>query len=154
VGWNSDQRKAGLIHVMDAYVVGAVPPYSAMLGGKLVASLVGSAEVGQAFARRYGEKQGIISQQHKAARLVMVTVTSALGRSSLYNRLKLQAAQGGQRRTLVELVHVGSTQGYGHFHLAESHFRRLRQLVRLEHHEYADAHQYGQGPNWRIRLSR
>jgi len=31
-----------LVNVMDAYVLGAVPPYNMLLGGKLVASLVRS----------------------------------------------------------------------------------------------------------------
>ena len=74
---------------MDAYVVGAVPPYADLLGGKLVASLIASEEVGNKFQERYAGSQGLISGQHKQARLTLVTVTSALGRSSMYNRLKL-----------------------------------------------------------------
>lgn len=156
IGWNAEQRRAGLVHVLDAYVVGAVPPYSYLLGGKLVASLIGSAEVGEAFARRYAERPGQISNQRKAARLVLVTVTSALGRSSLYNRLRLLSRPegDGQRRILLELIHVGWTQGYGHFHLSEPLFRRLRRLVKARGHDYADGYKYGDGPNWRIRLAR
>lgn len=156
IGWRVDQRRSGLVHVMDAYVVGAVPPYSQLLGGKLVAALMGSAEVGQMFSRRYAETQGIISGQRKAARLALITVTSALGRSSLYNRLRLlsQRDPAGQRRTLVELIRIGSTEGYGHFHLSESLFRRLRRVAQQAGLEYADRHEYGEGPNWRIRLSR
>jgi hypothetical protein len=156
IGWTVDQRRAGLVHVMDAYVVGAVPPYSFLLGGKLVAALIASAEVNEAFARRYSGTQGIISGQRKGARLVLVTVTSALGRSSLYNRLRLMSPPqwGGQPRMLAHLIKVGETQGYGHFHLSEELFRRLRQLLQARGHPYANGHQYGQGPNWRIRVSR
>ncbi len=156
IGWDVERRRAGLVHVMDAYVVGAVPPYSDLLGGKLVASLIGSAEVGEAFARRYAETPGQISKQQKAARLVLVTVSSALGRSSLYNRLRLLSRpdEDGRRRLLLELTRVGSTLGYGHFHLSESIFRGLRRLVKARGHEYADGYQYGDGPNWRIRLAR
>lgn len=156
IGWDVEQRRAGLVHVMDAYVVGAVPPYSYLLGGKLVASLIGSAEVGEAFARRYGQMPGHISKQRKGARLVLVTVTSALGRSSLYNRLRLlsRPSQAGHRRVLVELIRVGSTEGYGHFHLSESLFHALRLAVKAKGHQYADAYQYGDGPNWRIRVAR
>ncbi|MDE2778188.1 MAG: DUF4338 domain-containing protein [Chloroflexota bacterium] len=154
IGWNEQQRRAALVHCMDAYVVGAVPPYSYLLGGKLVASLIGSAEVGEAFARRYAATKGQISKSHKAARLVLVTVTSALGRSSLYNRLKLIEQGVENPRLLVELIRVGATVGFGHFHLSESLFTQLREVVKANGHEYADAHQYGDGPNWRIRLSR
>ena len=62
---------------MDAYVVGAVPPYNEILGGKLVASLIGSAEVSQAFSQKYGNVTGIISGQNKSAKLVLVTITSS-----------------------------------------------------------------------------
>jgi hypothetical protein len=89
IGWDVNDRRARLVNVMDAYVVGAVPPYSQLLGGKLVASLVASREVSDTFSARYNRTRGIISGQAKAARLVLVTVTSALGRSSLYNRLRL-----------------------------------------------------------------
>ncbi len=156
IGWDVEQRRSGLVHVMDAYVVGAVPPYSQLLGGKLVASLIGSAEVSDAFARRYSETQGIISGKQKSAKLALVTVTSALGRSSLYNRLRLTVPPGDRVPTnvLVELIHIGQTQGYGHFQLSEPLFRRLRQLVVARGHEYGNGHKYGKGPNWRLRVSR
>lgn len=156
IGWNVNQRRAGLVHVMDAYVLGSVPPYSYLLGGKLVASLIGSAEVNEAFAQKYAEKAGIISERQKSARLTLVTVTSALGRSSLYNRLRLVVADGDlrRRRILVELNRIGWTEGYGHFHLSDAHFRRLRDLLSRQGHHYANGHAFGQGPNWRIRLSR
>jgi hypothetical protein len=141
---------------MDAYVVGAVPPYSDLLGGKLVVSLMGSAEVCRAFQAKYERSRGVISGEKKGARLVLVTVTSALGRSSLYNRLKLVAplSSNGRPKTLVDLVHLGSTKGYGHFQLSEELFRRLRELLAAEDHPYANGHVYGEGPNWRMRLIR
>lgn len=156
IGWDVEQRRTGLVHMMDAHVVGAVPPYSSILGGKLVASLIGSREVSEGFAKRYSEAEGIISKRQKAARLVLVSVTSALGRSSLYNRLRLteQGAERRTRRTLVELVRIGATEGYGHFQLSDRLFHRLRDIVLRRGHAYANAHQFGQGPNWRIRVSR
>ena len=42
IGWTHEDRRDRLVHVMDAYVVGAVPPYSQLIGGKLVAALMGS----------------------------------------------------------------------------------------------------------------
>lgn len=136
---------------MDAYVVGAVPPYNQLLGGKLVAALIGSEEVSRAFSERYGQSTGIISQQQKAARLALVTITSALGRSSLYNRLRLRDSQGN---LLVNLERIGETRGYGHFQLSNSLFERIRQLLADENHPYANGHQFGQGPNWRFRVLR
>jgi len=34
IGWDSNAKAARLYHVMDAYVLGAVPPYSRLLGGE------------------------------------------------------------------------------------------------------------------------
>lgn len=151
IGWNLEDRRERLVHLMDAYVVGAVPPYNQILGGKLIASLIGSEEVSHAFSQKYGTAKGIISGQNKAARLLLVTITSALGRSSLYNRLKLRDAQGNP---LVELTQIGETRGYGHFQLSNELFERIRQLLIDENHPYANGHQFGQGPNWRFRVLR
>jgi len=153
IGWNANDRRARLVNVMDAYVVGAVPPYSQLLGGKLVASLIGSAEVNQAFSARYKQTCGIISGEAKAAQLVLVTVTSALGRSSLYNRLKLTNPVKPDQY-LAYLQQIGETRGYGHFHLSNSIFERMRHLLAMEDHKYANSHQFGQGPNWRWRVIR
>ena len=151
IGWSSDDRRERLVHLMDAYVVGAVPPYNQILGGKLIASLIGSGGVSEAFLQKYGSSTGIISGEKKRARLALVTVTSALGRSSLYNRLKLHDGAGN---TLVELVRLGETKGYGHFQLSDELFERIRRLLISENHPYADGYRFGQGPNWRFRVLR
>ena len=150
IGWNVNDRRARLVNVMDAYVLGAVPPYNQLLGGKLIASLIGSREVSQLFSDRYGSSQGIISNEKKSARLVLVTVTSALGRSSLYNRLTLVQ----NTRTLVQYQHIGETQGFGHFQISDSLFERIRFMLALENHPYASGNRFGEGPNWRLRVTR
>jgi len=146
IGWNVEQRAERLVNVMDGYVIGAVPPYSFLLGGKLVASLVGSREVSDAFQEKYIARTGIISGESKRAKLVLVTVTSALGRSSIYNRLKLAG--------LVEFKRIGWTQGWGHFQIPDDIFGDMRRLLELHGHPYANGHGYGKGPNWRIRTIR
>jgi hypothetical protein len=155
VGWTVRQRERHLVHLMDAFILGAVPPYAQLLGGKVIASLIGSAEIGRAFDVKYSGTTGIISQIEKKARLVMVTVTSALGRSSLYNRLVLHTEPFDPKsRVLVRLDRIGSTTGYGHFQLSDELFARLRRVLREGNHPYAGGHQYGQGPNWRMRVIR
>ena len=146
IGWTTDDRRQRLVNVMDAHVVGAVPPYSHLLGGKVVASLMTSQEVYDLFAAKYGESQGIISGKHKHAQLALVTVTSALGRSSLYNRLKLPG--------MMEFCRVGMTEGWGHFQVPDKLFLEMRRLLELEKHPYASNYHFGQGPNWRIRVIR
>lgn len=89
IKWDVKGRGQRLVNVMDAYVLGAVPPYNALLGGKLVACLIRSREIYHDFTRAYGQTRGIISKKRKNARLLAVTTSSSMGRSSVYNRLKL-----------------------------------------------------------------
>lgn len=103
-------RKLEMVNcTMDAYAVGALPPYSYLLAGKLCAGLVASDPVRQAYWRQYAgkttEMQGTKIRQPLAA----VTTTSAFGRSSMYNRLK------HRDRMLAESI--GYTLGYGTLHL-------------------------------------
>ena len=146
VGWTSEDRRHRLTSVMDAYVVGAVPPYAQLIGGKLIAALAASREIGDLFAERYRGKTGIIRGVAQNPELVLVTTTSALGRSSLYNRLKLDG--------LVDFRRLGQTEGYGHFHIPDHIFNDMRTYLELIDHGYASGHQYGSGPNWRMRAVR
>ena len=124
------------------------------LGGKLVTSLIASKEVSNKFEERYGSKAGEISGKQKHARLALVTVTSALGRSSMYNRLRLMPSGRRLGKPVVELRRLGETIGYGHFQITNDLFSRLRQVLQEDGHKYADGHQFGDGPNWRIRVAR
>lgn len=146
IGWNVRDRGARLVNIMDAYVLGALPPYSILLGGKMVACLVRSRDIYDDFARTYGGTVGIISGQQKNARLLAVTTASSMGRSSVYNRLKL----GG----IPYYNSIGYTDGWGHFHIPDSLFMELREYLRSVGHSYADLHRFGQGPNWRLRTTR
>ena len=146
IGWSHNDRASRLVHVMDAYVLGAVPPYSFLIGGKLIAALMGSQEVQNAYDRKYLGKEGVISQKPNQARLLLLTTTSALGRSSLYNRLVIP---GGVRFTK-----IGETKGFGHFHISGQIFNALRLYLEEEGHPYASGNRFGMGPNWKIRVIR
>lgn len=145
-GWDANDRRERLVNVMDAYVLGALPPYNSLLAGKMVACLLRSREVYNEFMRTYGNTTGIISGKAKNPRLLAVTTSSSMGRSSVYNRLKL----GGVRY----LDPIGYTRGWGHFHISDDLFLELRDYLRSTGHEYADQHRFGQGPNWRLRTTR
>jgi hypothetical protein len=104
---------------MDAFVLGAVPPYSFLLCGKLVAMLAASDEVRTAFRAKYGGARSVIRRRTLDGRLAVLTTTSALGRSSIYNRLNYR----GRR-----LYHsVGLTQGSGEFHFANGLYGLISQ---------------------------
>ena len=146
IDWDTHDRSARLVNVMDAYVLGAIPPYNALLGGKLVACLLRSRDLYDDFAQTYGGSTGIISKEEKKARLLAVTTSSSMGRSSVYNRLKLRGQQ--------YLKSIGYTGGWGHFHIPDRLFAELRDYLRDIDHTYADQHRFGQGPNWRLRTTR
>ena len=146
IRWDTNDRSARLVNLMDAYVLGALPPYNALLGGKLVACLLRSRDLYDDFARVYGGTTGIISNEEKKARLLAVTTSSSMGRSSVYNRLKLGGVQ--------YLKSIGYTGGWGHFHIPDRLFVELRDYLRDIDHAYADQHRFGQGPNWRLRTTR
>lgn len=146
IGWSTKDRSKRLVRVLDAYVLGAVPPYNMLLGGKAVAALVRTTEVARDFRRTYGKTIGIISGKAKHASLLAVTTTSSMGRSSIYNRLKL----GGE----TYFAPIGYTVGWGHFHITDELFEKMRSYLRLRKHSYADQHEYGEGPNWRLRTIR
>lgn len=146
IGWDHHRRGEALVNLMDAYALGALPPYNFLLGGKLVASLIRTQEVVDTFHAKYHDSVGVISGESKHAQLVAVTTSSALGRSSLYNRLRL----GGQ--SIFESI--GATSGWGHFHVSDELFDDLRTYLKSLGDSYADAHGYGQGPNYRLRLIR
>ena len=146
VDWNVHDRAARLVNVMDAYVLGALPPYNTLLGGKMVACLVRTRNIYDDFADAYGRSVGIISGKRKKARLLAVTTSSSMGRSSVYNRLKLDGVPYFRS--------IGYTGGWGHFHIPDDLFIELRDYLRSIGHRYADQHRFGQGPNWRLRTTR
>jgi Domain of unknown function (DUF4338) len=146
IGWSSAERKERLVNIMDAFILGAVPPYNAVLGGKLVASLVRSREVVSEFRARYRNSVGLISRKPKHASLVAITTTSALGRSALYNRLSLAGVKYFEP--------IGYTGGWGHFHIPRHLFNDMRSFLELRDHDYAKGNRFGDGPNWRLRTIR
>ncbi|MFM0741699.1 DUF4338 domain-containing protein [Paraburkholderia xenovorans] len=146
IDWTVDDRALRLVNIMDAYVLGAVAPYNMLLGGKLVACIVRSVEVYESFLREYGNSEGIISKQKKRPQLLAVTTSSSMGRSSIYNRLKLGGVQYFQS--------LGYSGGWGHFHIPDKLFADLRDYLRENGNFSADQHEFGDGPNWRIRAIR
>jgi hypothetical protein len=146
IGWTLEQRELRLVNLLDAYVLGAVPPYNMLLGAKLIASLICTKEVCDKFEERYGKTKGIISKKRKHAELCLVTTTSALGRSSIYNRLKLDGKN--------IFTSIGYTSGWGHFHIPDALFAKIRTYLENSNDAYADNHRFGDGPNWKLRAVR
>ncbi len=93
------RMKALAENIMDVSVCGSVAPYSELIGGKLIATLMASTEVRECFRTRYNSKKykkpAIIASSNKGepvyrdANLMCLTTTSLYGvSSSQYNRIK------------------------------------------------------------------
>lgn len=137
IGWTPSQRKARLQCAMELFVLGAVPPYSQLLCGKLIALLATSSEVQRAFRRKYGGERAFISGKPLDGRLALLTTTSALGRSSLYNRLTFQGEPVFRS--------LGFTQGSGEFHFGNGFYDELRELA-IAHCDASAKHaRWGEG---------
>jgi hypothetical protein len=137
VGWTPSDRKKRLGHVMDAFVLGAVPPYSFLLCGKLVAMLAASDTVRQAFKRKYGGTRSVIRRKLHDGRLALITTASALGRSSVYNRLRF-----GDRRLYES---VGFTKGSGEFHFSNSLYGAITEFAEKHCEPTAKQERWGTG---------
>jgi len=118
IGWELGAKRDRLQCTMEAFVLGAVPPYSNLLCGKLVAMFLCSNEVRLAFHRKYHGNRSIVSGRPLDGRLALVSTTSALGRSSLYNRIRFRGQE--------VYTSVGFTMGSGEFQFSNGVYRDLR----------------------------
>lgn len=144
IGWDQATREDRLPFVMDAFVLGAVPPYNFLLGGKLVALLVTSNEVREYHRRRYQDRPTLI-RGRTVNDLVLVVTTSLFGKNaSIYNRL----GYGGE----LLYRYCGETSGEGTIHVTDETIDALRQF--LSSIGVQVGNRFGDGPNWRIRLLR
>lgn len=148
IGWNAEQRSERLYNVLDAFILGAVPPYRNLIGGKLVAMAAVSDQVLKLVRKKYEGRVTSIQEKAKDPTPVLITTTSALGRSSIYNRLKYKT--GDKAWELYQ--RAGYTRGYGHFQFSEELFEELRRLFSKD--GGVPSNRFGSGPNWRMRTLR
>lgn len=143
IGWDTKTRTRNLVYTMDAYVLGALPPYNYLLGGKLISYILASNEVRDIFNRKYKDRITEISKR-MANRLACIFTTGLYGKSSQYNRIKFD------NRLLY--IPIGKTKGYGTLHLTNETFDAMRDL--LSTHNILVTNRFGDGPIWRMRVIR
>ncbi|MEF3169229.1 MAG: DUF4338 domain-containing protein [Deltaproteobacteria bacterium] len=137
IGWTPSDREKRLRHVMDAFVLGAVPPYSFLLCGKLVAMLAASDTVRRAFKKKYGGTRTVIRRRIHDGRLALITTASALGRSSVYNRIRFED------RLLYQ--NVGFTKGSGEFHFSNGLYGAITEFAEKHCKPTAKQERWGTG---------
>lgn len=157
-------RKAGLSsEVADVSICGAVPPYNELLSGKLVALLLASQDVRDAYAKRYGGQISIIASQMagrpivKSADLKLITTTSLYGvGSSQYNRLILRAAEHEDLHHDMRWDTIGKslTGGFGTLHLGQETAQALRAMAFKRHEARRVNNRFGEGTSPRLRQIR
>jgi hypothetical protein len=109
------------IAVADITVCGAIQPYNAILGGKLVAMLAASPEVVAEYRRRYASAESEIASGTaghtivRAPTLVLLGTTSLYGSgSSQYNRIKIPCDRlGGSAEQVIRYEELGQSEAYG-----------------------------------------
>jgi hypothetical protein len=144
IGWDKETRSNRIIYVMDAYVIGALPPYNYLLGGKLVSYVLASNELRDMYKKKYLKTKTIIKKR-KASDLALIMTTSLYGQtSSQYNRLKYG-------KTLLYKP-IGTTSGFGSLHISSDTFGAMLQLTQENHYDISNS--FGDGPNWRMRVIR
>lgn len=125
------------IAVADISVCGAVQPYNAILGGKLVSMLAASSDTVTEYRRRYGRAESEIASSMagraivRPANLVLLGTTSLYGvGSSQYNRIKVPCgALGGREGECIEFEELGRSQSFGTSQYSEKTVNALVTLV-------------------------
>ena len=127
------------IAMADITVCGAVPPYNALLGGKLVAMLSAGPEMVEAYRKRYQEAESEIASSMAArpivrpAQLVFLGTTSLYGVcSSQYNRVHVPADRlGGRAGDEIRYRELGRSRAYG---TSQYNSATVEALVKLVQH--------------------
>ncbi len=139
--------------LMDITTCGALPPYSELLGGKLVALLMCSPQIISDYRERYGKASSEIASRMKGEKVIRPADLVVLGTTSLYhtgssqyNRLRAPVAKGELRYRP-----VGKTRGFGSVHLSRRTYRTLQEL--LEHHPnlLPESSAFAAGVNYKLR---
>lgn len=142
LGINKEDRDWWVNFSMSAQRVGALPPYNQIIGGKMVAMGLASKEIRETYIQKYNNYETIIKKRKLPAELLFITTTGAFGKSSIYNRVKYYNDK------LIEFL--GYTKGSGAFHIPESIYQKILQL--LESEGINTDRGYGHGPSRKRQL--
>jgi hypothetical protein len=127
---------------MSAQRVGALPPYNELLGGKLVAITLACNEIRTAYKNKYENYNTLMRGRTLDSDLLFITTSSAFGKSSLYNRLKINSDCIAEK--------LGYTEGYGSFQIPESLYQRILTYLRKKGEDITRG--YGGGPSKKLKL--
>ena len=127
------------IAMADITVCGAVPPYNALLGGKLVAMLSAGPEMVGAYRDRYQEAESEIASSMAARPIVRPAQLVFLGTTSLYsvcpsqyNRVRVPTERlGGRAGDEIRYRELGRSKAFGTSQYSSA---TVEALVKVVHH--------------------
>ncbi|MBA1336492.1 MAG: hypothetical protein HPY66_2927 [Firmicutes bacterium] len=142
LGLKGREKVYKLNETMDIFTLGAVPPYNMLLGGKLVAMCSVSNEVRNFYKEKYGNRRTEMEDNPVSPNLILLTTTSAYGRSSLYNRVKY--------KNELLCFSLGYTKGIGTFKYTDEICNLMKEYLLMDGIKVEGG--YGNGPNYKFRL--
>ena len=150
------------VDMMDITVCGAIAPYNALLGGKLVSLLMASPDVRTGYGERYAAAVSVIASAmagkpvRRRPNLVLLGTTSLYDVApAQYNRLRMPAERaGGTPGQELRFVRIGQTVGFGSYHFS----RATMELIELVLAKRASGRPvnsiFGEGVNPKLRKVR
>jgi hypothetical protein len=144
------------INMMDISVAGAVEPYRAILGGKLVSLLLCSPEIVAQYERRYTDQPSVIASamRGRAVRkppiLTLLCTTGLFGiGSSQYNRLSISTERGQ-----IRFEKLDQRTEFGTFHFSQATMTEMKRLSEIDFQGTITNGIFGEGVNPKMRKIR
>jgi hypothetical protein len=151
------------ISIADITVCGALPPYSHLLGGKLVAMMLTSPEVRALYARRYGGRPSIIASAmagraiRRPPELVYLSTTSLYQvNAAQYNRVRVpcERVRGGAAGESIRYQRLGCTSGTGTLQFTAETSAAMTRMLEARTGVRRVNNVFGEGVSPRLRLVR
>lgn len=150
------------INMMDITVCGAIPPYTHLLGGKLICLLLMSREVANYYNNKYSGRESVISSSLRGQKVtrnpqlaLLCTTSLYASGSSQYNRVKLPLDEiVSNKKGQMKFERLGLSEGYGSFQ-----FSTLTKMIMNKYLEAANLDRqvrnlFGEGVNPLLRKLR
>ena len=147
------------VNMLDISVCGAIAPYNAVVGGKLIGLLCCSPEIRAEYKKKYDGRESIIasSMKGKGVRrppdLVLLCTTGLFGKSIQYNRISIDCGLLGGTGKL-EFKALKCKTKYGTFHFSESTMREMKRFNRHSISGSSVNNIFGEGVNPKMRRIR
>jgi hypothetical protein len=148
------------INMLDITICGAIPPYNPILGGKLVALLLCSPEIVDAYGRRYKNTPSVIASSmagrgvFRSPRLVLLGTTSLYGeRLNQYHRVQVPEGVAGCKAP-IRYNYLGESSGFGSSHLCRETVEEFELLLSQSSQGRRVNSIFGEGVSPRLRKIR